>query len=124
MKRNSTPLPAKGSKPVPAPRRGDVWWVRLDPTLGAEIKKTRPCLVLSTNVVNMHRRTVVVIPLSTTPGSRPPLLVRVHCAGRPAIAVTDQVRAVTKERLLSRIGNVSDDDLAAVENGLREILEL
>src|SRR5450759_1566986 len=64
------------------PRCGEVWWVRLDPTLGSEINKTRPCLILSTNIVNDRRRTVVVVPLSTSPDPGPPLLVPVNCAGR------------------------------------------
>jgi mRNA interferase MazF len=106
------------------PRRGEVWWVRLDPTLGSEIAKTRPCLVLSTNIVNERRRTVVVIPLSTAPRPSPPLLIRVHCAGRDVVAVTDQIRAVAKERLDKRMGELSREHLEAVEEGLREILEL
>ncbi|MGI8992115.1 MAG: type II toxin-antitoxin system PemK/MazF family toxin [Bryobacteraceae bacterium] len=55
------------------PRRGEVWWVRLDPTLGSEIRKRRPCLILSGNVVNERRRAVVIIPLSSSPQAAPPL---------------------------------------------------
>jgi mRNA interferase MazF len=106
------------------PRRGEVWWVRLDPALGSEIRKTRPCLVLSTDVLNEHRRTVVVVPLSSSPQASPPLLVPVTCAGRHAVAVTDQIRAVSKERLESRLGELSPEHLAAIENSLRQILEL
>ncbi|WP_332308286.1 type II toxin-antitoxin system PemK/MazF family toxin, partial [Desulfonatronovibrio magnus] len=51
--------------------RGDVWWVSLDPTQGSEIKKTRPCVVLSHNTINKLRRTVVVVPLSTAAKSHP-----------------------------------------------------
>jgi mRNA interferase MazF len=106
------------------PRRGDIWWVRLDPTLGSEIKKTRPCLVVGTNVLNERRRTVVIIPLSSTPQAAPPLLVPVVCVGRRAVAVVDQFRAVTKERLTRRMGEISAMDLAAVEDALRLVLEL
>jgi mRNA interferase MazF len=98
--------------------------VRLDPSLGSEIRKTRPCLVLSTDVVNRYRRTVVVIPLSTSPEASPPLLVPVVCAGRSAVAVVDQIRAIAKERLVARLDIVSTDQLRAVEEGLRQILEL
>lgn len=98
--------------------------MRLDPTVGSEIKKTRPCLVLSTNLVNQRRRTVVVIPLSTSRQAAPPLLVPLDCAGRAVIAVVDQIRAVAKERLQQRLGTVSSVDLKAVEEGLRQILEL
>ncbi len=106
------------------PRRGELWWVRLDPTEGSEIAKTRPCVILSTDVLNERRRTVVVVPLSTSPDSSPPLLVPVSCAGRPAVAVTDQVRAVAKQRLARRIGELSAEHLNAVEEGLRIVLEL
>ena len=98
--------------------------MRLDPTLGSEIKKTRPCLVLTTDVVNQYRRTVVVIPLSTSAEASPPLLVPIICAGRSVVAVIDQIRAISKERLQKRLDSVSADNLKAVEEGLRQILEL
>jgi mRNA interferase MazF len=106
------------------PRRGEIWWVNLDPTVGAEIKKTRPCVVISNSVVNQRRRTVVIVPLSSSPQAAPPLLVSVTCAGQPSVAVIDQVRAVAKERLVRLIESLSAEHLQAVENGLREILEL
>ncbi len=106
------------------PRRGEVWWVRLEPSLGSEIGKTRPCLVITSNIANERRRTVVVIPLSTSLQASPPLLIRVACAGRLAVAVVDQIRAVAKERLQERLGILSTADLKAVEDGLRQVLEL
>ena len=106
------------------PRRGEVWWVRLDPTIGAEITKTRPCIILSTNVINERRRTVVVVPLSSSPAASPPLLIPVRCGNRDAIAVIDQIRAVSKERFDRCMGQLSPADLEMVEEGLREILEL
>ena len=106
------------------PRRGEIWWANLDPTIGAEIKKTRPCLVISNSVVNQHRRTVVIVPISSSPQPAPPLMVSIQCSGQPAVAVIDQVRAVAKERLVRHIENLSDEHLQAVENALREILEL
>jgi len=106
------------------PRRGEVWWVRLDPTLGSEIKKTRPCLVVGTNVLNERRHTVVVVPLSSAPQAAPPVLVPVVCMGRSAVAVVDQIRAVAKERLTRQMGRISTADLAAVEDALRLVLEL
>lgn len=106
------------------PRRGEVWWVRLDPTLGSEIAKTRPCVILSGNVFNRLRRTVVVIPLSTSPQASIPLLVSVQCDGRNVVAVTDQIRAIAKQRLDKRLGELSTKDLEAVEQGVREVLEL
>ena len=106
------------------PRRGEVWWVRLDPTAGSEIAKTRPCVILSTNILNERRRTVVVVPLSTSPQASPPLLIPVSCAGRNAVAVLDQIRAVSKERLERRLGELTSGDLEMIVQGLRDILEL
>jgi mRNA interferase MazF len=106
------------------PQRGEIWWVRLDPTIGAEIRKTRPCLVVSTNIINDRRRTVVVIPLSSSPKPSPPLLIPLMCAGRAVVAIIDQIRAVSKERLDRIIGSVSNQEIEAVENGLRRVLEL
>lgn len=106
------------------PRRGEIWSVCLNPTLGSEIGKTRPCLVLSTNIVNEHRRTVVVVPLSSSPRANPPILVPVECAGRQVVAVTDQIRAVAKERLQERLSVASTADLLFVEQCVRRILEL
>ena len=106
------------------PRRGEIWGVRLDPTTGSEIKKTRPCLLMGTNVLNERRRTVVVIPLTSLPDAAPPLIVPVTCGGKRAMAVVDQIRAVSKERLARRMGEASVDDLVAIEEALRLVLEL
>jgi mRNA interferase MazF len=105
-------------------RRGEVWWVQLDPAIGSEIKKTRPCVIISSNIANDRRRTVVVVPLSSSPSASPPLLIAVECEGKPAVAVTDQIRAVSKERVKRRLGLLREEHLAAVEGGLREVLEL
>jgi mRNA interferase MazF len=106
------------------PRRGEIWWIRLSPTEGSEISKTRPCVVLSANLVNERRRTVVIVPLSTSPQPAPPLLVPVSCEGRKVVAVIDQIRAVAKERLQERLAEISQAELEAIELGIRRILEL
>ena len=114
----------KSQNPGKTPRRGEIWWARLDPTVGSEIKKTRPCVVVSSSVVNQHRRTVVVVPLSTSLRVAHPLTVRVTCTGRQVVAVIDQVRAVAKERLARRIEELPHSQLQAIESALREVLEL
>jgi mRNA interferase MazF len=80
--------------------------------------------VLTTNIANQYRRTAVVVPLSSSPASSPPLLVPLTCQRRPAVAVIDQIRAVTKERFLDRIESISAQHLRSVEDALRNILEL
>ncbi len=106
------------------PKRGEIWWARLDPTIGSEIKKPRPCVVVSTSVLNQRRRTVVVVPLATSPRAAPPVMVAVKCSGRLAIAMIDQVRAVAKERPARHIEDLSTEHFRSVEDALREILEL
>lgn len=103
--------------------RGEVWWVSLDPTQGSEIKKTRPCLVLSHDTLNRLRRTVVVVPLSSVARPHPPLTVAITCQGKPAVAIIDQIRAVGKHRLRSRIEDAAMEDIAAVTQALAAILQ-
>jgi len=79
---------------------------------------------MSSSVVNQHRRTVVVVPLATSPRAALPLMVSAKCLGRLAIAMVDQVCAIAKERLVQRIEDLSIDHLRSVEDALREILEL
>jgi mRNA-degrading endonuclease toxin of MazEF toxin-antitoxin module len=81
-------------------------------------------VILSGNLFNKLRQTVVVIPLSSSPQPGAPLLVPVQCDGRNVVAVTDQVRAIAKQRLDRRLGELSSEDLNAVEQGVREVLEL
>lgn len=78
----------------------------------------------SSNVINERRRTVTVVPLSSSPQASPPLLVLVRCGGRDVVAVTDQIRAVSKERLDQCMDTLSPEHLEAVEHGLRDVLEL
>ena len=96
----------------------------LDPTRGSEIRKTRPAVVLSADALNRARRTVVVVPLSTGPTPRPPLVVATASAGEGSVAVCDQVRAVDKMRLTRRVGQLATADLRAIEDSIRIVLGL
>jgi mRNA interferase MazF len=107
-----------------AVRRGDVWWVNLDPTQGSEIRKTRPAVVITADALNRARRTIVVVPLSNGPPPRPPIVVAIPSAGLNTVAVCDQLRAVDKRRLTRNSGRLSPIDLQAVEEGIRRVLEL
>ena len=105
-------------------RRGSNWWIDFDPTRGAEIQKIRPALVLGADAVNRARRTVMVVPLSTGPTPRPPVIVSVPSAGHDAVAICDRMRAVDRSRLLRIEGSLSREDLRAVEDGVRAVLQL
>ena len=104
--------------------RGDVWWVALDPIQGSEIKKTRPCVVLTHDTLNRLRKTVVVVPLSTAAKPHPPITVAVTCQGQAAVAVIDQIRAVAKHRLQSKMETLSAKDLSAITRAISTILEI
>ena len=89
-----------------SPRRDEVWLVSLDPTHGAEIRKTRPCLVVSPDEMNRYLRTVIVVPMTTT--IRPyPTRVPVRFQGKSGQAALDQLRAVDSERLVRKLGTIS-----------------
>ena len=105
-------------------KRGDIVWVNLDPTVGAEIRKQRPCVIVSRSVLNDKRLTVVVIPLSSSSTPRPPLVIAVPSAGVHANARIDQIRAVDKSRIGAILGKLNRAEIEAVEQGLRIVLEL
>src|ERR1035438_9981054 len=85
-------------------RRGEIWWVCLDPARGSEIRKTRPCVVVSAEQINRQRRTPIVVPLSAAPDAAPPVVVSVPSAGGDSVAVVDQVRALDKSRFIRTSG--------------------
>ena len=102
------------------PRLDEVWLVALDPTSGAEIQKTRPCLVVSPNEMNQHLRTAIVAPMTTA--ERPyPTRVAVRFQGKHGQVALDQLRAVDRQRLVRRLGRVSAGTAAAVSSTLVEM---
>src|SRR5216110_1211220 len=104
--------------------RGEIWWVNLGPAIGREIKKTRPCVVLSANEINRLRATPVVVPLSSSPEAAPPIVVSVPSAGKNSVAVVDQIRAVDKKRFVNRGGALDAADLRSLETAAKQVLQL
>jgi mRNA interferase MazF len=100
--------------------RGDIWLVNLDPTVGREIKTSRPCVVVSPAELNDHLRTVIVAPM-TSKGFAAPFRVPVTHAGTDGLIVLDQLRAVDKARLVKRLGAVSAKTLSATLATLQEV---
>jgi mRNA interferase MazF len=99
--------------------RFEVFLVNLDPTVGSEIRKSRPCVVVSPDEMNLYVRTVVVAPL-TTAGRPYPSRVPVRFAGKDGQVVVDQLRTVDKIRLARRLGALKAREAAAVLEVLRE----
>jgi len=104
--------------------RGEIWWVNLDPAVGREIKKRRPCIIVSANEINRIRSTPVVVPLSSSAETAPPIVLSVPSAGKNSVAVIDQIRAVDKSRFVNRSGNISTADLEAIESAIKQVLQL
>jgi mRNA interferase MazF len=93
--------------------RFEVYLVSLDPTVGSEIKKTRPCLVVSPDEMNRHIRTVIVAPM-TTKGRQYPTRIACRFKGRAGHVVLDQIRTVDRERLVRKLGRLDADTGARV----------
>lgn len=100
--------------------RGEVHLVGLDPTLGSEIKKTRPCLVVSPDELNQHLRTVIVAPM-TTGGQAYPWRVACRFQNRSGFVALDQLRTVDRERLVKRLGRLSAATTTQVLDTLQEM---
>ncbi|MGA2902478.1 MAG: type II toxin-antitoxin system PemK/MazF family toxin [Candidatus Korobacteraceae bacterium] len=102
------------------PRLDEVWLVALDPMIGAKIRKTRPCLVISPDEMNRHLQTVIVAPMTTT--VRPfPMRVSVSFQGRHGQVALDHIRAVAHRRLVRKLGKVSAQTAGAVSATLIEM---
>jgi mRNA interferase MazF len=100
--------------------RGAVYLVELDPTRGSEIRKTRPCLVVSPDELNHHLRTVIVAPM-TTGGQRYPWRVPCRFRNKAGVVAIDQLRTVERERLVQRAGSLTEATVAAVLAKLSEL---
>ena len=101
-------------------KRGDIWLVNLDPTIGSEIQKSRPCVVVSPGEMNAHLRTVMVAPM-TSKGFAAPFRVPVAHAGTKGLIVLDQMRSVDKQRLVKKMGSVSAKTLSLLLATLQEV---
>lgn len=102
------------------PRQFEVFLISLDPTVGAETKKTRPCVIVSPDEMNQHIQTVIVAPL-TSKGTRYPTRVAVTFRGTKGQIVLDQIRTVDKSRLIKKLGAVSGTTGMAICNTLVEM---
>ena len=98
----------------------DVFLVNLDPTIGSEIKKTRPCLIISPNEINYHISTVIVAPM-TTKGQPYPTRVTCQFQGQNGQIVLDQIRTVDKTRLVKLLGQITTEEQKTVLDILAEM---
>jgi len=99
--------------------RGEVWWVDFDPAVGGEIRKTRPAVIISNDVANAALNRLQVIPLSSNAGRLYPSEALVMIDGKPSKAMADQITTAAKERLKGRLGQLSRNDMLAIEKVLK-----
>ena len=103
-------------------KRGEVWLTALDPTVGSEIRKTRPCIVVSPDELNAKLRTVIMVPMTT--GSRiAPFRVAITFRGKAGLAVPDHARSVDRRRCIKNLGSLDASSLLKLLRVLRELFK-
>ncbi len=101
-------------------KRGEIWLVTLDPTVGSEIRKTRPAVVLSPPEIHDHLNTVIVAPMTTA--SRPaPFRIPVSFGGKKGLIILDQIRTVDQRRLVKKLGRLQPTTLMSTLKVLGEL---
>lgn len=105
-------------------KRGDVFWVNLEPSVGGEVKKTRPAVIISTDRANPYLNRVAIVPLSSKTEKIYPSEVMILLENKEHKAMADQLRVISKKRLISKIGILSSEDMKKLEEKIKLFLEL
>lgn len=105
-------------------RRGDVYWINFDPSIGGEIRKRRPAVIVSNNAANEALNRIQVVPLTSNAGRLYPSEAMVTIEGKPSKAMADQLTTASKQRVGGRLGALSAKDLKEVERAIKTQLGL
>lgn len=105
-------------------KRGEVWWVNFDPSVGGEIKKRRPAVIVSNDAANKHLNRVQVVPLTSRVGRVYPSEALVSFKGKQGKAMADQLTTVSKLRLINCAGVLTDAEMHRVEQAVKVQLAL
>lgn len=105
-------------------KRGEVWWVNFDPSVGGEIRKKRPAVIISNNAANKFLNSVQVVPLTSSAGKLYPSEAYITLRGKKAKAMADQLTTVSKKRLINQRGTVSKNELEGLERAIMIQLNL
>jgi len=104
--------------------RGDIWWVTFDPSVGGEIRKTRPAIIVSNDKANEHLNRIQVVPITSKIGRIYPCETLVITRGKEGKALADQLATVSKLRVKSYIGRITNEEMEDVEAAIRLQLAL
>lgn len=102
-------------------RQYDVFLINLDPTIGHEIKKSRPCVIISPNEMNIHLATIIIAPL-TSKSHNYPTRIALKFQRKNGWVVLDQIRTVDKLRLIKRLGQIDEKSISDIKTVLKEML--
>lgn len=105
-------------------KRGEVWWVNFDPSVGGEIKKKRPAVIVSNNASNKFLNRVQVVPLTSKTDRLYPSEAIVVFDGKESKAMADQLATVSKLRLFKRVGVLSDEDMLSIGEAIKIQLDI
>ena len=105
-------------------KRGDIYWVNLDPTVGTEIKKIRPGIIISNDAQNKVGQRYIVAPVTSIVKTIYPFEVKINVNGKPSKTMLDQIRTVDHQRLGEKIGKVSIEELLQIERAIKIVLHI
>jgi mRNA interferase MazF len=106
------------------PRRGDIFWVTLDPTIGSEIQKTRPAVIVSNDYQNQYSTLVIIAPITSKMNKMLPFDVPVEIAGKKGRILLDQVRPIDKKRLSKQMALCEQKTMQLIDAALKIVFDL
>jgi len=105
-------------------KRGEVWWISFDPSIGSEIRKKRPAVIISNNAANQFLNRVQAVPLTSSVGKLYPSEAYITLRGKKAKAMADRLTTVSKKRLINQAGSISNTELESLERAIMIQLDL